>query len=221
MALHHASCQSLLPLHIYLLRHGWILSQLNSGGYSQTPCKSIVSFLLTNWMKASSSHSLFEQDWVHTVYVISPLLSAIYRHKFNAAFTWKTTLHVTWLIKKFSRSVWTQPDVMKREFISNWSKKNLMFPFCLQLQKRKPWLAPNKESSIRQSDSNPVAIFTTKICVFVYINRAFICWFKRKKTSKCPEEQSDLLLRICTIHNKIDKWSTVSDPFKSFKWKIL
>lgn len=35
------------------LRHGRILFQLLGGGYSQTPCKSLASFLLFDWMSAS------------------------------------------------------------------------------------------------------------------------------------------------------------------------
>lgn len=52
----------------YLLWHGWILFRLKGVGHSQTPCKSIVSFLFTNWMSASSGCRSFEQDRVHAEY---------------------------------------------------------------------------------------------------------------------------------------------------------
>lgn len=45
----------LYPYGMLPVRHGWILSQLISAGYSQTPCKSVVSFLFTSWMSASLS----------------------------------------------------------------------------------------------------------------------------------------------------------------------
>lgn len=107
---------------------------------------------------------------------------------------------------------------------------SMVFSFYPQLQKRKRWFAPErkvgiKESPIRQRDNNPVTVFTIKFCVFVFINIAFIYWFKTEKNFQSILKKKLLKNKMtcgwtgmCTNPTKIDKWSTMSDPLKWFKW---
>lgn len=74
---YHLYPESMLPV-----RHGWILSQLISSGYSQTPCKSLVSFLFANWMSAFLSlMQLRRTEYMYTH------RSLYYVHLFNCSLT--------------------------------------------------------------------------------------------------------------------------------------
>lgn len=170
------------------------------------------------------ANSSFEQDWVH---IQSPAtLSAIYLCWSNGvgiSCCWPCPL----LCSQCPKMNGTLINIFLKKKEANLS---MVFSFYPQLQKRKRWFAPErkvgiKESPIRQRDNNPVTVFTIKFCVFVFINIAFIYWFKTEKNFQSILKKKLLKNKMtcgwagmCTNPTKIDKWSTMSDPLKWFKW---